>query len=69
MLHEMRIAFQIGQPSPYFKWPYHATVMNTLDASRRTNVVMAEMIAKAAAELHPSPVATVTEDRVIFALR
>jgi hypothetical protein len=31
MDHYTRIAFHSGQEWPYFKWPYQAKVMKTLD--------------------------------------
>jgi hypothetical protein len=38
--HETRMAFQSGQSWPYFKWPYQAKVMKTLEQVRRSIVVM-----------------------------
>jgi hypothetical protein len=43
-------------------------VMKTFDANRRTSVVIAEIIANTAAELHPELIAT-AKGRVIFAGR
>src|SRR4051812_37860521 len=40
MLHDAMIAFQSGQPWPYFRWPYHAKVMKTFETISSRMVFM-----------------------------
>src|SRR5258708_39461298 len=46
--HETSIAFQSGQSWPYFRWPYQAKVMNTLDPNNSRLVIGNPFIDQAA---------------------